>query len=360
MRVSYWFLFVVLGVPSAGCGDDAAAMDGGVDASSDAPVDAQADGSQQDAGPVADGGGARDAGPSRCDDIPSVPVTYTVKDGPLAVEDFAFDSEGRMIGHDGEGNLVRSTFDGQTRVFVPNASFHISGIAILPGGDVLYADSEQGALYRVVASGSRRALLSGIAYPNGIAVGPDGFIYVAEQSAGQVRRVHPDTGAFTVVARGIYEPNGVAFDAGRTLYIGSFGAGRVYRITIAADGTASPVEEFAAVPDAPELDRDGNPILPGGEEPPDDDSPPGEAGGLDGIAVDACGYVYATEFVKGVVWRISPDGSRVEKLIDPPTEWVPNMHWGNGVGGWDPHTLYVIDAIPSRMYVVPLGIGSAR
>lgn len=343
---SSWLLWLAI---AAGCGTSGPAT----------PSDA---GSGDGATPSADAAMPNsDGGTPRCNEIPTAPVNFTVKNGPIAVEDFAFTADGRMVGHDGEGNLVRSTFDGQVQVFVPQASDHVSGILQLPDGNLIFADSSVGALVKVAPSGGRETLLSSLDYPNGLAFGPDEHIYVAEQTAGQVRRVHPETGEFTIVARGIWEPNGVAFDAGRTLYIGSFGTGRVYRTTIAADGTASDVQLFATVPDAPALNPDGSPIIPGFEGDPSDEVPPeGETGGLDGVGVDACGYVYVTEFVRGIVWRITPDGQTVEKLIEPGTQWVPNMHWGNGVGGWDRNTLYVIDAEPSKMYVVPLGIGAAR
>jgi len=83
-----------------------------------------------------------------------------------------------------------------------------------------------------------------------------------------------------------------------------------------------------------------------------------ENGGLDGLRVDACGYIYVTEYVVGKVWRFTPDGKDVELLINPGTSWVPNMHWGNGVGGWDENTLYVMDREGGNLFTVPLGIPS--
>ena len=84
--------------------------------------------------------------------------------------------------------------------------------------------------------------------------------------------------------------------------------------------------------------------------------PGGERGGLDGVQVDACGYVYVTEFVEGLVWRISPDGQHVEKAADLPSGWIPNLHFGRGVGGWDLHTLYVMDRDDGRVFELPIGV----
>ncbi len=69
----------------------------------------------------------------------------------------------------------------------------------------------------------------------------------------------------------------------------------------------------------------------------------GEKGGLDGMAVDACDNVYVSEYVAGEVYRFSPDGEEVELVYRSGAQWIPNMHWGNGIGGWDERTLYVLD-----------------
>lgn len=84
-----------------------------------------------------------------------------------------------------------------------------------------------------------------------------------------------------------------------------------------------------------------------------DDTPPG---GLDGLNVDACGYVYVTEFTKGVVWRFAPDGGDAELVMDPDTDWIPNMHFGRGVGGWEEQTLYFMDRQRGRIFGLALPV----
>jgi sugar lactone lactonase YvrE len=69
----------------------------------------------------------------------------------------------------------------------------------------------------------------------------------------------------------------------------------------------------------------------------------GETGGLDGIAVDACDNVYVTEYISGEIFRFSPDGAEIELVYATGAFWIPNMHWGNGVGGWEPNVLYVLN-----------------
>jgi hypothetical protein len=81
----------------------------------------------------------------------------------------------------------------------------------------------------------------------------------------------------------------------------------------------------------------------------------GGSGGLDGLNIDACGYAYVTEFGPGVVWRISPDGL-AEKAATLPSGWIPNMHWGPGIGGFEKNILYVADRTGGSLFGLELGV----
>jgi len=267
-----------------------------------------------------------------CDAIPEGPFEYTVLVGPKASEDMAFDDEGHVIGADA-GNLMKSTYDGTSEIFVPSAGGFIAGIRALPSGDIVYSDVDTGTIFRIdKTTGEKTALLSGLEYANGLEVDLDGFVYAAEQSGGKVRRIDSETGDFTVIAEDLSNPNGVSFSPDyKTLYVGSFGGGMIYAI------------EF------------------------DDEGQPGEAtifvdelggGQLDGMAVDACGNIYVDEYIAAIVWRISPDGQDRQQVIDlsADTTWIPNMQWGSGVGGWETETLYVLDIASDQMYETPIGV----
>ncbi len=82
----------------------------------------------------------------------------------------------------------------------------------------------------------------------------------------------------------------------------------------------------------------------------------GRRGGLDGLTVDGCGNVYTTEYEVGFIWRFTPEGLR-EKVVELPSFWIPNMHWGSGFGGWSEDILYVMDREEGRVFELDLGVG---
>jgi len=216
---------------------------------------------------------------------------------------------------------------------VPSAGGFIAGLRAVPSGDIVYADVSSGTMFRVdVATGVKSAVLSGMEYANGLEVDLDGYVYAAEQNAGRVRRFDPYTGEFDIVADGLDNPNGVSFSPDyRTLYVGSFGGGTIHAVPF--DEHGNPGEAQVLVQNL------GNHLL-------------------DGMAVDACGNIYVCEFVEAKVWRISPDGQHREPIVDfsDHTDWIPNMQWGSGIGGWETTHLYVLDIAASKMFEVDLGV----
>jgi len=264
--------------------------------------------------------------PVDCDAIPPGPLPYTVTTGIYATEDFAFDDQGNLVGANA-GNLFHSPYGGPPQLWVPGAGVS-AGLRATSDGIFVYASGD--SLSRVNELGAPEVVLGGLSYPNGMDVDLEGWVYVAEQSGSRVRRINPETGEFTVVAEGLSSPNGVSFSPDYSiLYVGSFGGGTITAIHLNPDMSTDSVELF----------RGGI----GG-------------GGLDGMAVDACGNVYVDEYGPGIVWRIPPDGESIELLVDLPSGWIPNMQFGSGFGGWDPYTLYVITIGGSEVYEVPVEV----
>jgi sugar lactone lactonase YvrE len=180
-----------------------------------------------------------------CSTVPEAPVAFEVLEGFTSSEDFVFDELGNYVGVDPDNNLVRIAKTGERQLWAP-AIGGTAGMAALPDGSVVFCDVGEGAVKRVYPNGSVEVLLGGLAYPNGLDVGPDGFIYVAENSGGRVRRIDPDTGEFSVVAMGLTGPNGVAFsDDPSLLYIGSFDGSGVYKLELGAPGELGRASVFA-------------------------------------------------------------------------------------------------------------------
>lgn len=244
---------------AVGCGDeeypDVGVTDLGV------REDGGADGGSGDLGPSDLGSpdsGTADSGNDAGVDVGPIcvaepaPVHFEVLPGFTQSEDFQFDAQGRVVSGDAEGNLVRTTRDGQRTLFVPNAGAGGAGMRFLSNGDLVYAKVEDGTIYRVTPNGGVTPVLSGLEYPNGMEVDLDDQIYVSEQSGGRVRKIDPQTGQFEIVARGLYNPNGLSFSPDyRRLYCGSFGGGAIYAIPFDEAGAPLAPTVFAETPNAP-------------------------------------------------------------------------------------------------------------
>lgn len=77
---------------------------------------------------------------------------------------------------------------------------------------------------------SAHVLVTGLESPDGLALAPDGALYVAEERAGRVVRINPGGGT-TPVAEGLSNPEGIAFDNAGNLYVvEDVAGGRLLRV----------------------------------------------------------------------------------------------------------------------------------
>jgi sugar lactone lactonase YvrE len=296
--------------------------------SSGPPEETSAPGSSSEDG--SNDGGAT-TGEYDCAALPPLPLTYEITTGPIAQEDFAFDHLGNMIGAS-NGNLFKSLHVGAPILWVTGAGGFVSGLRATSDGIFVWNDVDSGTLKKVNDAGAAEPVLSGLQYPNGLEVDLEGNVYIAENSGARVRKVNAISGEFTTLADGLDNPNGVSFSPDYSiLYVGSFGGGSITAVHVDENMNMTSVEPF----------YEGI----GG-------------GGLDGMAVDACGNVYVCEFGPAIVWRIPPDGSALEVAVDlgMATGWIPNMQFGSGYGGWNLNTLYVIEIGATQIFEVPVGV----
>ena len=82
---------------------------------------------------------------------------------------------------------------------------HPNGILVDKAGSIFFSDSGSGKVYKINASGTITliagtgdfddhgdgglALEAGLRSPGGLAIGPDGFLYIAEQTTHRIRRI---------------------------------------------------------------------------------------------------------------------------------------------------------------------------
>jgi hypothetical protein len=274
-----------------------------------------------------------------CSKAAKAPASFQTLTGFTSSEDFVFDLQGNYVAVDDNHNLVRISKDKKKQLWVPNLG-EVAGMGLLPDGSVVFCNVDKGALQRVNTAGSVVTVLGGLLYPNGLDIGQDGFIYVAENGAGRVRRVNPTTGEFTIVAIGLQGPNGVAVSADpKTLYVGSFEGSGVYKVSIPSPGELGQSTVFAR-PNGSQL-AEPKLACPAMQEGVACEVPgqftggtcrrlanvidcvkdtiisacgangctmSTHGGGIDGLGVDACGNVYATEFSYGG-WAASNETS---------------------------------------------------
>jgi len=266
-----------------------------------------------------------------CSVPPPTPVTYQTINFFDTAEDFDIDGDG-YLGTIDAGNLVGTNMAGDRKLIVSNLTGGSAGTRILANGDWVVADVGAGALKLYeVATGVKRTLLAGLAYPNGVEVDSDDYVYVAENSGARLRWVHSVTGDSGTIANNLVQPNGVILSPDeQTIYVGSFGGGVVYAIDRVAPNSQDWTNQRVLY------------------------ETQGPDGGFDGINVDICGNVYITEFTTGKIYRISPDGQDTALVVDLPSFWIPNMRWGHGIDGWETDVLYVSGF--SEIYALDMGI----
>lgn len=269
--------------------------------------------------------------PIDCAHIPQGPFELVKLDGPIASEDLAFDKEGHLIGSNDKA-IFKSTYDGVKTVFVPKLNFR-AGMRYLPNGHLVVCDNTKGQLVRVDEQGQLHTLITGLSYPNGIVVDMKGWVYFTEHDANKVWRVHPFTGEKALLTTKIKNPNGITFSPDyKTVYIDGFsGVGIIYAMSISEDGVPGKLIEWATGVGT---------------------------GWLDGMGVDACGNVYVADYNATIIYRISPDGKKKDKIIFGSSlgAYLPNMDWGNDVGGWKRTNLYLPNGWAKEVFEVELGV----
>ncbi len=267
--------------------------------------------------------------PIDCSYLPPAPLAYDELFGWGTAEDFDFDGEGFHVSVR-ETNLIRKDQIGTFEIITPSISNFTSGTRVMVTGEIVVANSNDNEVLKIdPVSGASEVMAAGISYPNGVEVSADGkWIFVAGNGAGNVRQLDAITGEQFPVADGIPGANGLVLNVNEDA---------IFVTTCAGEGVWKIARIDETNWEAPTVFWHGSsPFLC-----------------IDGINVDACDNIYFTEYIAGTVRRITPDGlSPPDIVAELPSQWIPNMRWGVGVGGWDPDLLYVSDRIDGRLFAI--------
>jgi hypothetical protein len=131
-----------------------------------------------------------DPGDHDCASLPDTLPAETTIEGARAYKGLAFDNDGDIVGND-EASLIKSSYSGDWRVFVPGVGT-VEGMVYLPDGYLIVTTSwDDGHMRRIAPSGGITVLVHGLnAYS--VVLGPDGLLYAAGWDG--AFRVDPDTG----------------------------------------------------------------------------------------------------------------------------------------------------------------------
>lgn len=261
-----------------------------------------------------------------CTALAPLPVAYDTLNWVASAEDFTLGPDGTMLAVHG-GNLKSTAWGGTQTLLVPNLG-DVRGTRMLADGRLALAHIDTGSILIVDPATGGQVAHSGMVNPNGIAIGADGWVYVATTE--RIMRLEPDTGVQEVVAeRNGKSFDGISFSPDYTRLYFNEEVGRVHWVDFDSSGVPGPMQDGPSVPI-------------------------GAFSLLDGMAVDACGNLYTTE-MGSTVWRIALDGT-VEKVVEiSGVAILPALNFGTGVGGWDAEKLYVMDFL-GKMYELDVGV----
>lgn len=264
-----------------------------------------------------------------CSALLPVPAEYVRYDWVPGSEDFTFGADGNL--YQVTGGIKRTPFGGPTELVMPFAG-DVRGTRFLPDGRLALNTIETGSVVVVdPATGAQEVVAAGLSNPNGMAIDPQGRIYVTV-TAGIVR-IDPASGAVdTIVSMPGNSFDGITFSHDyRRLYFNEE-LGQIHFVEIDEDGEPGVVRDGVRV----DLGLDPFSIL-------------------DGMAADACGNLYSTE-MNGRVWRIRPDGT-AEIVVDlAGLAIIPALNFGYPpVGGWTSTALYVL-TFTGQVYELQIGV----
>jgi sugar lactone lactonase YvrE len=182
-------------------------------------------------------------------------------DGP---EGLAFTRHGTLIVGGSDGEVRRYTPDG-TFTVLANVGDPLTGITELRDGRILAASFAQSRVWSI-SPGGGASLFASLPTPNFIVqTRRRNRILCSSTSAGTIEEI--TDGTPTPVLTGLSFPNGMAIGRGPYLYVAETALNRISRFFMNRDGSFGPLEVYRAgltLPDGIAFDRHGNLFVVGG------------------------------------------------------------------------------------------------
>jgi sugar lactone lactonase YvrE len=150
-----------------------------------------------------------------------------------------------------DGFLVVGSTTGEIRRYGPGGIFtvlanvgeRLAGLTVTKNNHVLAAAFNAGNVWMITPAGAATVLASGIGGPNFIVQTRRGQILVSASTAGTI--VDVTSGAPVVRASGLSFPNGMAIGRDHHLYVAETGGARVSRLRLNRDGSLGAAEIYA-------------------------------------------------------------------------------------------------------------------
>ncbi|MCB9795425.1 MAG: SMP-30/gluconolactonase/LRE family protein [Alphaproteobacteria bacterium] len=272
--------------------------------------------------PTDDSGGGDDSGDDTgpvdfdCDNLPNWNDGDRNMSEARGYHGVVMDDDGHLIGWDGRNALIKSSYGGDRDVWIPGQN-SVEQLARHPDGTIFMARASGGELYEITPDGTMTRIAANLNGIYGVTLGPDGNLYVGK---GDVVRVNRQTGEVTqLVAQPQnwrWTAHSLAFSLDSTkLYIGTIGSGELLVADLDEDlNVVGDVRTFART----------------------------SGGWMDAIGVDICGNLYVPDYYSSSLYRISPDGQTVEDFVTQSrTAYGHGLTWGSGLGGWRADALYM-------------------
>jgi sugar lactone lactonase YvrE len=188
-------------------------------------------------------------------------VFASAVDGP---EGLAFTRQGLVVGSE-TGQLRRYAADG-TFTVLAEIGERLAGVSSTADDRVLACAFDTGNVWSVLPDGTASILASGITGPNFALATRTGRIFVSSSPTGTIQEI--TTGTPVERASGLTYPNGMAIGPDRRLYVAETFANRVSRLAFLVEGGFGLPETFSTamlLPDGIAFDRKGNLLITGGD-----------------------------------------------------------------------------------------------